>query len=82
MSQTPIRKMEAESMKTFSEAPKRMTPSSPIIEIKARNSLVVNFEGTIDGINPPMIKPIPNKLSTLLDIMGVRPTCLIATNGS
>ena len=71
MSQTPTRKMEAESMNTFPDTPKRMTPSNPIIEIRGRKSFVVNFEGANDGIKPPTIKPIPNKLSTLLDSIGV-----------
>lgn len=82
ISQTPMRNMEVESMKIFAETPKRMTPNNPMIEIKGRKLFVVNFEGTNDGVNPPMIKPTPNKLSILLDIVAVIPICLMATNGS
>ena len=82
ISQTPIRKIELDSMKTSSDSPKRITPKSPTLEMIGRNSLVVSFEDANVGINPPMINPIPNRQSTLLDIIGVRPIFLIATKGS
>ena len=82
ISQTPIRKIEVDRSKASSDSPKRMTPMSPMLEIIGRSSLVVIFDDANVGINPPMINPTPNRLSKLLETLGVRPIFLIATKGS
>ena len=82
ISQIPIRKIETDSIKTSSDSPKRITPKRPMLEITGRNSLVVSFEDVNVGIKPPMINPIPNRLSTLLDVIGLRLIFLMATKGS
>ena len=82
MSQTPIKRIEIDSVDACCVAPKRMTPNNPNKDISGKNALVVNLEVVIEGIQPPMINPNPNRPSTLLETMGVQPIFLIAINGS
>ena len=58
------------------------TSYNPNKDISGKNALVVSLEVVIEGIKPPMINPNPNRPSTLLETMGVKPIFLIAINGS